>query len=58
MKFKEDMEVVPSSEPYYDFFLGGYLEPENFLENEEDIEKVNEARNLIQEYLDTVIEEI
>lgn len=72
MKPKDNLPDVVSDDPYYDFFdasddlyydffYGGHLEPEMFLEKEEDIERVRKARAVIVEFLDLikdVVEEI
>jgi hypothetical protein len=50
MEVKKDVEVVSSSDPYYDFFDGGYIEPENMLVDEDDILRVKRARNVIEAY--------
>ena len=51
MNFK-NVETIGTSDIFYDFFLGGYFKPENFLENEKDIKRVREAKEVIEEYLD------
>ena len=61
MKLKENYKETASSDLYYDFFDGGYLEPEEFLDDPHDIVKVHEARRLLQEYfrlLEDVVDEI
>jgi hypothetical protein len=50
MLVKDDAPERYSSDLYYDFFDGGYLSPQEFLEAEEDIEAVKEARAVIQRY--------
>lgn len=52
MKFKEGAEPVSSSDYFYDLFLGGYINPSKFLEDEADIKKVDEAMETIMEFLD------
>jgi len=54
MELKDNIEEFSSSDIYYDFFDGGYLEPEDFLENKEDIEKVNEAAKVLNEYFNAL----
>lgn len=56
MRFK-DRNSVASSEWYYDLFEGGYLEPEDFLEDEEDIKKVQDAMEIINNYLSNLEDE-
>lgn len=51
MKFKNLDESIYTSDMYYDFFDGGYIKPEEMLEDEEDIKKINEARALIAQFL-------
>ncbi len=50
-KLKEDYEVVGTSEMYYDLFDGGYIDPENFLDDEEQIKKINDAIKTVESYL-------
>lgn len=50
MKLKEGkLESVSTSDFYYDLFLGGYFDPENFLD-ENSAEKVKEAMEIINQY--------
>ena len=51
MKFKKDVDVVYSSELHYDLFDGGYIKPENMLENIDDADKVNAAIDLVRQFL-------
>lgn len=52
MEFEfEDIDAICTSDLYYDLFDGGYLNPEKLLVNDEQIQKVYEAMNIIQEYL-------
>ena len=50
MKFKKDVESVATDNFWYDLTDGGYIKPEKFLE-EEDAKKVNEAVDLLREFL-------
>lgn len=50
-KFKEIEEPVYSSELYYDFFDGGYIDPFKMLVNEEQARELREARLLIETFL-------
>lgn len=43
---------------YYDLFLGGYIKPEIYLENESDAEKVNEAIATIREFYESCVAQI
>ncbi|OOF85610.1 hypothetical protein BKG93_04370 [Rodentibacter ratti] len=50
-KFKKCEEPIFTDEPYYDLFDGGYLNPEELLDDAEQIKKVNEAIEIIKEYI-------
>lgn len=50
-KFKTLDEPVFSDDLYYDL-TDGYIKPEDMLENQEDIDKVNEAIETIKQFLD------
>lgn len=50
MKFKENAEPTITCDFWYDLFKGGYLEPENFLEDPEEVKRVEEARQLLMKY--------
>jgi len=53
MKFKPTPEgPVHSSEPYYDLFDGGYINPEEILESRDDIAKVCYAVQIINTFLE------
>lgn len=47
-------EPFPSDDPYYDLFVGGYIRPEELLE---DPDEVLEAMRVITEFLDFLEEE-
>lgn len=49
--FKKDIETTWSSGPYYDLFDGGYIRPEEMLEDVAQIDAVFEAMQTIQEFL-------
>ena len=49
MKIKEGCKAR-SSDFWYDLTDGGYLLPEQILENEEDVDKVYDAINVILEF--------
>ena len=51
LKFKPVSGPVYTSDPYYDLTIGGYIEPEKLLE-EEDAKRVSEAVRLVQAFLD------
>lgn len=48
--------AIWTSDLYYDLFEGGYIKPEDLLENEEDIDKVKQAILTINEFLDGAID--
>lgn len=50
MKFKADVEPAATCDFWYDLFEGGYLKPENFLEDPEEVKQVEEARRLLMKY--------
>jgi hypothetical protein len=50
MEIKKDIETIPTSDFWYDLFLGGYFNPEKMLVNIEDIEAVKEAIEILEEY--------
>lgn len=50
LQLKEgELETVGTSDFYYDLFSGGYIEPEDYLE-EISAKKVREAINIINQY--------
>lgn len=51
MKFKDDVKSIYTSDPFYDLFMGGYINPYEILESE-DAERVNDAVDLILQFLD------
>jgi len=55
-KFKKNVKTVPSGDLYYDFFDGGYIEPDTFLNDKKQIEEINKARILIREYFEALEE--
>ena len=57
MKIKDGCEVS-TSDFWYDLTLGGYLKPEEMLENPEDAERVNEAIAVILDFYDSCEEQI
>lgn len=57
LKLKENpAEEVGTSDFYYDLFDGGYIVPEDFLE-EESAKRVNEALLLIREFENLLVSE-
>ena len=57
MKVKENCEAY-ASEFHYDLFLGGYLKPENILENQDDIDSVKDVIAVINEFEESCISQI
>lgn len=51
MKFKEDAKSVSSADVYYDLFEGGYIKPEDWLEDSLDLQIVRFAIQTIDEFL-------
>jgi len=49
MKIKEGLEIS-TQDFWYDLSAGGYLKPEEMLENQEDIKRVKEAVKTIEEF--------
>nr|DAY41582.1 MAG TPA: hypothetical protein [Caudoviricetes sp.] len=58
MIFKDlnEENAIWTSDLYYDLFEGGYIKPEDLLENEEEIDKVKQAIKTINEFLDGAID--
>jgi len=54
LKFKTVEEIgqaTPTDGQYYDLFVGGYLNPVDFLSDKEQIDEVNKAIELVKNYL-------
>lgn len=51
MESKRNVEEVFSSDVYYVLFSGGYLNPATLLARGEDIERVVEAIETVEEYI-------
>lgn len=58
MKIKENLQEVQTSDFWYDLSTGGYLDPEKLCENEEDAKKVREAILVVEEYENSLEEQI
>lgn len=58
MKFKNlnEDDVVWTNDLYYDLFEGGYLDPETFLEDSEEVAKVKQAIETVNKFLDGAID--
>jgi hypothetical protein len=52
MKFKELEEPVYTSDTFYDLFEGGYIKPEELLEDPKDAEKIRATMKVIELFLD------
>lgn len=50
MEIKENAEATATSDFWYDLFEGGYLSPSKFLKNEDDVKKIEDARQLLMSY--------
>jgi hypothetical protein len=57
MKIKEGC-TASTSDFWYDLTSGGYLKPEDILENSEDIENVKRAIDILQEFEDSCEDQI
>lgn len=49
MEFKENVKIT-TDDFFYDLFLGGYIKPKDILVNEDDIARVNDAIDVIQDF--------
>ena len=49
MKFKKDASVS-TNDFWYDLTDGGYINPRDLLEDEADIEKINEAIAIVEDF--------
>lgn len=58
MKLQYDAVPRGTSDFWYDLVDGGYFNPEEFLDGQKDIDKVNEAIKVLEEYNELVAEEI
>ena len=58
MKFKNlnEDDVVWTNDLYYDLFESGYLDPETFLEDSEEVAKVKQAIETVNKFLDGAID--
>ena len=60
MKLKKDASVT-TSDFWYDLFDGGYIVPEDILENQDDINLVNHAIEALEDFresLEEILEEM
>ena len=51
MLFKKLKEPVATTDLYYDLFEGGYIKPETLLKDKNDIESVNNAIDIVKQFL-------
>ena len=49
-KFKKDATPVVSSDFYYDLIYGGYIKPENILDDEAQLKKLKEAIDVVMSF--------
>lgn len=54
MKLKENIPVMCTSDFWYDIFDGGYITPKMFLEDQADIEAVENAMAIVDEFRHTI----
>jgi hypothetical protein len=54
MKLKTLKEPFVTSDPYYDLFDGGYIKPEEFLEDEADVKTVKDAIKIVEDFLQLI----
>lgn len=52
MQFKDLDEPIFSDDPYYDLTDGGYIKPEDMLENQADIDMVKDAIATVMNFLE------
>lgn len=52
----DEENVIWTNDLYYDLFEGGYINPEDLLENKEEADKVKQAILTINEFLDGAID--
>ena len=60
MKLKKDATLI-TDDFWYDLFDGGYIKPEKLLDNQEDIDSVEEAISILEDFresLEDIMEEI
>jgi len=53
MKIKKDAKVTVE-DFWYDLFEGGYIKPQEILENKEDVDRVVEAINVLKDFESSV----
>lgn len=50
MKFKDIEDTIFTDDPYYDLIEGGYIKPEELLEDPKEAEAVRAAVNLLEQF--------
>lgn len=53
-KFKKNMDVISTSDFWYDL-TEGYIEPENILSDKKQIQEVEDAIDLLENFRDTML---
>ena len=51
-KFKQTEEPTYSTDPYYDLTIGGYIKPSELLADAEQIKQVEQAIQIVYEFLE------
>lgn len=55
MEFKKNVKIE-TDDFYHDLFLGGYIKPEKILENRDDIKRVQDAIDVIDDFYNSAEE--
>jgi hypothetical protein len=55
MEFKKNVKIE-TDDFYYDLFLGGYIKPEKLLANRDDIKRVQDAIDVIDDFYNSAEE--
>jgi hypothetical protein len=50
MIFKKIKEPLHTDDFWYDLFHGGYIKPENLLQNKDDVAKIKDAMQLLLQF--------
>lgn len=57
MLIKKGLEIS-TSDFWYDLIKGGYIKPEEILENPDDVEAVKDAISVLKEFRDSCVRDI
>jgi len=57
MKLKKDLDIS-TQDFFYDLFAGGYIKPEEICENKEDVKRIEEAIEVLEDFKDSCEEQI